>query len=46
MNDELESIWKKAVMILLEYNTDIYLEDLRRSLVTPRQYVRCPDRDE
>jgi hypothetical protein len=45
MVDELERIWKEAVMTWLRYYPGIYLGELRRTMKDLSQKSRCPSID-
>jgi hypothetical protein len=45
MINELESIWKEAVVTYSRYYTGLCLDELRKPTINLIQDCRCPDRD-
>jgi hypothetical protein len=45
MSNELESIWKEAVVTYSRYYTGLCLDGLRKPTIYLIQDGRCPDRD-
>jgi hypothetical protein len=45
MSDELERIWKEAIVDQSSYCSDIFMEELRKTKKNLDEDSRCPGRD-